>query len=73
LNNWKKIAIDSTGIILKMKEDKSEKNCSSHGSEGFKRIPFTDGKNIKWVLACRKCEAIIDERVIESFYEPYKN
>jgi hypothetical protein len=55
-----------------MKEDKSKKNCSSHGSEGFKRIPFTDGKNIKWVLACRKCEAITDERVIESFYEPTK-
>jgi hypothetical protein len=55
-----------------MKEETPEKKCPSCGCEKHKTIPFTDGKNIKWIFVCRNCETLTDERVIEAFYEPYK-
>jgi hypothetical protein len=43
----------------------SEKICPSCGCKEAKNIPFTDGKIIKQILACRRCGVLIDKRIVE--------
>jgi hypothetical protein len=54
-----------------MTQRRSEDICAACGCEETKTIPFTDGKNVKWILTCSNCESVTDSRVLEVYYEPY--
>jgi hypothetical protein len=48
----------------------SKKSCPSCGCKDKKKLPFSDGKTIKWISACSKCESLNDDRIVAVYYEP---